>query len=436
MRQSSEIEGIILGSVDRLSRDPYDGGAVCREALRNKLRLFFAAEHLDAGKESDQDRITSALQGARAYVNRLKRNTIPARKARADDGKIPNGQVPWPFDYDQGTGIATPNPVRAKWVRRWAETLAGGGTLGAIDQLMQENGVPAPKGGDRWGRSTIVRILRNKALKGEFQAEYERMEAPSFYEKSGRVKSTPRLVYADKDHAILTDEEWSKIQGILDNNRVLSRRNTKIDYTPLQGLVWCHCGKKAAGYPVHGYPYFRCQACRRPRVNAKKLWDQVKKDMAHVLSNPERMMPVLEEQLADGQVEKELRAKIDVLVAELQGLDEAETRALRSYIILPGIGEEKAKREIGRISSRKLKVEADLANFRDNLDNLEEIDISLCRVEMLAERFWQMLRGATDQEWRGLLREFGVKLILQAEAPHILRTRIRLTAGNIVLRRS
>ena len=61
MRQSSEIEGIILGSVDRLSRDPYDGGAVCREALRNKLRLFFAAEHLDAGKESDQDRITSAL---------------------------------------------------------------------------------------------------------------------------------------------------------------------------------------------------------------------------------------------------------------------------------------------------------------------------------------------------------------------------------------
>ena len=41
LRESGEIDGLIFGSVDRLSRDPYDGSAMCREALRNRLLLFF-----------------------------------------------------------------------------------------------------------------------------------------------------------------------------------------------------------------------------------------------------------------------------------------------------------------------------------------------------------------------------------------------------------
>ena len=37
LRRQGVIDGLILGSVDRLSRDPFDGGAVCRDALKAGL---------------------------------------------------------------------------------------------------------------------------------------------------------------------------------------------------------------------------------------------------------------------------------------------------------------------------------------------------------------------------------------------------------------
>ena len=141
LRNQGLVDGLMLGSVDRLSRDPFDGGAICRDALRQGLRILFAAERLDASREGDQDKIVGALQAARAYVTRLKRQTIPARRARASEGKLPNGQARWPFDYDRRTGRATPNPGRALWVKRWADEILRGATLGDISKMLHEEPV-------------------------------------------------------------------------------------------------------------------------------------------------------------------------------------------------------------------------------------------------------------------------------------------------------
>jgi len=108
LRRHGKIDGVILASVDRLSRDPFTGGAMCAAALRAGLRILFARQRLDTTHEEDQDRIVDHLKAARAYINALKAQTIPARRARVDRGMIPNGQVRWPFDYDPATGKALP----------------------------------------------------------------------------------------------------------------------------------------------------------------------------------------------------------------------------------------------------------------------------------------------------------------------------------------
>ena len=138
MRRQGTIDGLILGSVDRLSRDPFDGGAVCRDALRAGLRLFFA---------EDQVNIISLLVASRKYAQRLKTQTMPARKARARVGKIPNGQVRWPFDYDSSSGKASPNPERARWVQKWYQELRNGGSLGSIKKTMEQEKNPRA---ERW----------------------------------------------------------------------------------------------------------------------------------------------------------------------------------------------------------------------------------------------------------------------------------------------
>ena len=51
---------------------------------------------------------------------------------------------------------------------------SNGGSLGSIKKLMEQAGVPAPKGGKQWSRSTITRILADPALKGEFYCGFEK----------------------------------------------------------------------------------------------------------------------------------------------------------------------------------------------------------------------------------------------------------------------
>ena len=263
------------------------------------------------------------------------------------------------------------------------------------------------------------------------------MVAPSFYEQSVRVKSNPTLVYTDNEHAILTDYEWSRIQTMLADNRSLSKRNTKMDYTPLHGFVWCHCGRKAAGYPVHRYPYFRCNVCKKPRVNARKLWAEVKAGLAYLLSAPDRLIPSVTAILEAESTQEEIREKIQARDNEVQELDEALVRAGRSHILLPGFTEEMAIREMEHILDRKAKVQAELENLRDTLLQVNEARISTDRVEEISLRFHQMLEDATDQEWRGLLREFGIKVVLHLDSRHRIRTRIELTPNEqFVLQRS
>ena len=92
MRRQGTIDGLILGSVDRLSRDPFDGGAVCRDALRAGLRLFFAEDRLDVFLEEDQVNIISLLVASRKYAQRLKAQTMPARKAELALGRYRMGK--------------------------------------------------------------------------------------------------------------------------------------------------------------------------------------------------------------------------------------------------------------------------------------------------------------------------------------------------------
>jgi site-specific DNA recombinase len=410
MKRQGLMDGVILASVDRLSRDPYDGGAVCRDALLNGLRLFFAAERLDASRVEDQERVIGALQAARAYVERLKRQTIPARQARAGDGKIPNGQVRWPFAYSSKTGKATPEPQRVDVVRQWARMLIAGSTLAEIAAWMESQGIPSPKGARRWGRSTLTRILRDPALKGEFYAFGERMVADHFYEPAKRQANTPTLVCRDKANAILDDATWQAVQDRLETNKVFCRRNLKYGYGPLHRLVRCGVCSRAFGVTdAHKGPAsaaFRCPVCKR-RVNAWGLWRDVKADLIEVFSNPAYLAERLRRQVLDGVSASMVGRQIEKCQAQLQAIDEQEGRALRMAISLPAYLEKKLDAEIGRLRRRREALEAKLSERQETLARLGEAEWTSDQLVTL----WQcMVKDASDGEWRRFLRAINFRV--------------------------
>ena len=424
MRGQGIIDGLILGSVDRLSRDPFDGGAVCRDALKAGLRLFFAEDRLDAFREEDQVSIIGHLVASRKYAQRLKAQTMPARRAWAKDGKIPNGRIRWPFDYDAANGTATPNRERARWVKRWYGDLRNGGSLGSIKKLMEQAGVPAPKGGKQWSRSTITRILADPALKGEFYCGFEKMETNDYWQPSRRVSSQPELIYSDKESAILTDDEWDSVQTMLGRNKEYSRRNTRYDYSPLHRLVKCQCGRKMGSYTHRrsGHGYIRCSLCRNGDINTVRLWESVRDWLLTCIQSSNMFTELVVNSIGAPETTDQVRQQIEANLAEIEEIDEAISRAIRMGVRLDRY-EDRVESIIQELENRQTSVKADVARRGMILHELMEKDAGVRILESSIEDFRKLLPDVTDSEWRQFLLDLG----LGAEIRHDDNVDVRIS---------
>ena len=428
LRRQGVIDGLILGSVDRLSRDPFDGGAVCRDALKAGLRLFFAEDRLDAFREENQANIIGLLVASRKYAQRLKAQTMPARRARAARGKIPNGQVRWPFDYDSSRGTASPNPERARWVRSWYVQLRNGGSFGSIKKMMEQAGIPAPKGGKIWSRSTISRILADPAIKGEFYHGFEKMEPRDYWEPSQRVRSEPELIYSDQANAILNFEEWEYIQTILGRNKQHSRRNTKYDYSPLHGLVKCQCGRKMGAYTHRksSIGYFRCGVCRNGDVNTSKLWESVREWLLTCVQSSNAFADLVVNGIETPETIDQVKKQVNADLAEIKDIDESITRAIRMGARLSRY-EDRVDGIIQELETRQTQVKEDLARRQTFLDALVEKEASISMLVSSVDKFRKQLPDVTDSEWRQLLLDLGLTAEIKPNGRADVRVSLRFS---------
>ena len=363
MGQAGEIRRVILGRPDRLGRDGEQAFFYYFHLLEKTggLEVRFARDDVDPDDPFRNFKLFLYAFKAKQDADTIRENTMRGRRQRATVGMIPNGNVPWPYDYDsreavgnQGTGLPRINTERAEWVRKWIDWLLVEKTsLRTLGRRMEDAGVLSPRGSTKWSASTITRILSNKGLLGEFYAY--------------RSGDKPVLVHSDEKLAILSAEDFQAVQDILSENRSLSIRNTKRDYTPLHGFVWCHCGRKAAVSPHRGVGYFRCNVCLDRTVQAELLWGDAKVQLSNILTRPEQVLPALVERVSSKANKEGLAERRLAIQAELKDLDSALERTIRMFAILDGFGEDKIRDEADRIKRRQQTLEADLEQVERSL---------------------------------------------------------------------
>ena len=436
MGQAGEVDTVIFGRPDRLGRDGEAAFFYYLTILEQTggLQVRFARDDVDPDNPHRNFLLFLHAFKAKTDAETIKRNTMGGRRRRAESGKLPTGNVPWPFDYDsrqmvgaRSTGVPRLNSGRAAWVRRWADwILREKISLLGVCRRMQEAGVLSPSGGLRWTPSSIRRILTHPAMLGEFYAHQQ--------------GETPLLGLKDDALLILSVEEYESVQSVLKANKALSPRHVKYDYTPLRGFVYCHCGRKAAGNTKtskvggRGQSYFRCTLHRNLMANAQQLWAQAKDIFAAIVTDPMQVIPALNEHLRTQESRDDLEDRKRSIDVELKDLDKAFERAVRLFAILDGYGEDKLKAEVERIKSRKASLETDLDAVRQALRTDSETKLTEEGVREVCGQLAKVLDKADDGEWKSLLRDFGFKLTLQPDGEHVMRVSVNVvpSASNYV----
>ena len=329
------IDVIVCYSLDRLSRDPVHGVILTQELEKHHVGLKAVTETVDS---TEVGKLITYIRGfaAKLEAEKIKERTMRGKKERMKGGKLPTGRgVLYGYDYDKerGINVANNNLERVKMIGHWL--IEEGIFLNEVCRRLMKKDIPAPKGGHRWSRGTIGRIMRNPVYAGKSYAGKTRIEG----KKRVRCDETDHVLIPDAvDRTAFTWEEWELIQRQLDRNRELSPRNQKLSYL-LTGRLYCKsCGRKYYGVPVHGKPYYRCSGrvrllsdkrCTSKTINASNLDEAVWTEVAKALENPRTILAGLE-QLKDGMNQEGfLEEELDRMAKRLKALDKEQEQLLQ-----------------------------------------------------------------------------------------------------------
>lgn len=297
---------VLLNDVDRLARDVAHLGIVKRDLERCGVRVVFRklpsdesptynlmVNVLGSFAEFEREMIADRTRRGRRHKVEVRQQFlgtlaaygyryIPKDKASARDGYLE---------------VVPEEAVLVRQMYEWVDNDA----LSARQVVERLNRLKArPRKGNRWAKSTVLRILRNETYAGvwhynkHYGSESLNPRTRNRYQRA--LKNSCRLrpreewlpVVLPAELRIVPRDLWHRVQQQLAKNVAFSPRNAKHSYL-LKGLVRCGgCGAAYVGDPCHGKYYYRCLSrCKRmPTVKEecldKTVWDAV----AEAVLNP------------------------------------------------------------------------------------------------------------------------------------------------------
>ncbi len=421
--RDKEVDAVIGYTLDRLSRDPVHFIILQEEMERSGVELVLVTEDLD---NSDLGLLITHIKGyaAKLEAEKIKERTMRGKRERVRNGKLPTGRgILYGYDYDREIGINVANDdlSTVRMIGQWL--VEEGIFLNEACRRLMDRQIPAPKGGHRWSRGTLGRIMRNPTYAGRTYA--------------GRTKTErkKRIGCSEADHVLIPDavdrpaftwDEWEKIQRQLDRNRELSPRNQKLTYL-LSGRVYCSlCGRKYYGVPVHGKPYYRCSGrvkllsdkrCTSKTINATNLDVAVWDELAEMLRNPSTILAGLQH-VKDG-VDQEgfLEDELKAMTGKVERLDTEQGQLL--HWALKGFPDEIIATENERINRRRNALRREITETERRLQQARESSVDLQRVEEFCRIASQNLECFGHADKKLALEAFSIRVSTDGETPEL-----------------
>lgn len=412
---NKEVDGVVVYSTDRLSRDPVHLLLLVEEFEKKKAELHFVTEPLD---NTPEGQLLTFVRGwaAKLEAAKIQERTNRGRRARALAGKLPSASHLGLYGYDYlpgreiGEGVRYVKEEEAKWVREMFQWLVEESlSTRAVTYRLRELGVPTPKGNGFWQKSTVSRILSNPAYCGKTYA---------FTQSKGvRKPKEEWLEIPDATPPIISEELFEAAQGQLQRNRELAPRNGKRQYL-LKGHVQCRqCGRNYWSNVSHGRRYYGCsgslkivtpEKCYNRRTNADTLEDMVWEQVEAIITKPELVLAELERRQEESAQVTHLEKDLERIETQLANRDKQKARAWKAFEIT---GDEDAfKASISRLSEETKALEEEKRQIEKRVRDNQQFNPNIEDVQQACELIRQNLRGVSFEDKRFILEALQVKV--------------------------
>ena len=251
-----EAHGILCWKLDRLARNPIDGGAIIWAMTEGRLDIVTPTQTFSA-HEDNAILLYLEFGMAQKYVTDLSRNVKRGIRAKLERGIWPN-YAPHGYTNDPHTKTIIADPVRFTLLRRaWDLLLSGHASVAHIATLLTDAWGYRNRRGIPMARSNLYRLFTNPFYAG--------------------ILESRQGTFPGKHEPMITEAEYWRAQDIL--GRRGRPRPARYAF-PFAGLLRCGtCGgsvtaeHKTNRFGSH-YVYYHCthtRPCREPSIEARAL---------------------------------------------------------------------------------------------------------------------------------------------------------------------
>jgi DNA invertase Pin-like site-specific DNA recombinase len=216
-----EADGVLCWKLDRLARNPVDGGAIIWAMKEYGVKIITPFQSYG---QSEDNVVWMYLEFgmAQKYVDDLSITVKRGLRAKAESGWFPSITPPGYVNREnnEGHNIIAKDPERFDLVRKcWDLMLTGNYTPSEIRGIANAVWGFKTNRGNPLGRSTIYSIFSNSFYHGIYE-----------YPRGSDVWHTGRHT------PMITEEEFDAVQNILSRSRYMPRNRKVFAFT---GLIRC-----------------------------------------------------------------------------------------------------------------------------------------------------------------------------------------------------
>ncbi|MHB8595771.1 MAG: recombinase family protein [Ktedonobacteraceae bacterium] len=441
------FDRVLITAPDRLARNYVHQMLLVEEFERGGCQVEFADRPMS---QDPHDQLLLQIRGA---VAEYERSLIAERMRRGRRQKYQAGALlPWtcpPYGYRvDPTRPRDPAGVRleptevAVVADLFVSYLQEGQSLKKVTDHLMELQVPTPSRRTRWNQATVRGILTNPVYTGTVYLGRSRpVQArqrhsalqPIGRDRGGHTQTAQEeWVAVTQVPAIVSQEQFDRIQAKLAQNQQFARRNNTAYPYLLRALVSCGtCRLACTGRSSHGgYAYYVCngrhltratrreEKCPARTIPVEQLDELVWQDVCLVLTHPQQIAEALAQAQGGQWLPQALQARRENLRKARLSVEQQMERLTDAYLAkVLDLDEYKRRRQ--ELEQRLQAVAGQVRQLEISMQRHDELSAMVQSIETFCQRVTQGLAEATFEQKRQLIELLFDRVVVTGEEVEI-----------------